>query len=128
MNFKQILIFTLILSLCVGCAKKTEEVLVEKTENHFQFTYAVTIPQSTEPFQTGELYIPIPQTNDCQVVHDVRISTNGSYEILREPEYKNKYAKIVFSDSLQADLNLSVVIDITRELHDNYSTKKNGHC
>ncbi len=126
MNYKSILILTLIISLFIGCAKKADNanVKVEEIKNHFQFSYEVTVPQSETAFQTGEIFIPIPQTNDCQVVHDISITTNGSYQVLQEPEYKNRYAKIVFDDSLQSDLNISVVLDITRKLHDNYTTKK----
>ncbi len=119
------LFFTLLITVAIlGCAKQADQVQVEKTENHFQFIYSVTVPQITNDFKTGEIFVPIPQTNDCQVVHNVTVETNGSYEILREPEYNNKYAKILFTDSLQFNINLRVTIDITREKHDNYKTKK----
>lgn len=120
-----ITIITFSLFVFFGCTKKEAEQTIEQTDNHFQFTYSVTVPHISEQFTTGEIFIPIPQTDDFQVVHNVTITTNGTYEILREDEYKNKYAKIEFTDTLQSDLNIAVVIDITRELNENFTTKKN---
>ncbi|HDL01431.1 MAG TPA: transglutaminase domain-containing protein [candidate division Zixibacteria bacterium] len=126
MNLVRTIFSILLLFFVLGCAKNTREQQNIKNDNHFQFTYSVTVPHISTPFTTGEILVPIPRTNDYQVVHDVKIETNGSYEVLQEPEYNNKYAKILFSDSLQSDINLTVVIDITRKIEDNYITQKKG--
>ncbi len=124
MKFKALTLFILIISLFSGCIKKTEESTDLKPINHFQFKYSVKVPYLQKPFSEGEIFVPIPQTNDFQVVHNVSIKTNGQYEILQESEYKNNYARITFSDSLETDLNFTVIVDITRELQERYTTKQ----
>ncbi len=124
MNLVRTIFSILLLFSISGCTQKTAEQQSINNSNHFQFIYSVTVPQITTPFTTGEILVPIPQTDNYQVVHNVKIETNGSYEVLQEPEYNNKYAKIIFTDSLKSDINLKVVIDITRKTEDNNITKK----
>ena len=117
-------IFVMISILLVGCSKKEAIVQKVNSDNHFKLTYSVSIPELKNNLGSLEILIPVPQTNDYQTVHDVSIETNGSYTIKREEEYKNKYASILFSDSLSELPSVKMTIDVTREENNNFVKKE----
>ena len=122
MKFKTTIMFLLSLLVITGCSKKTTEQTKVDTGNHFQFSYEVTVPHQSKAFKTGEVFIPIPQSDEFQTVNDIAITTNGTYEILSEDEYGNKYAKINFDSNLESDLNITLTVDIIRKVQDNFTT------
>ena len=123
MKFKTTIIILLSIMLITSCSKKADEQqTTTDTSNHFQFSYQVTVPHQSEAFTTGEVFIPIPQTNDFQTVNDIKVTTNGTYEILSEDEYNNKYAKVNFDSNLKSDLDITLTVDINRKVQDNFTT------
>jgi hypothetical protein len=56
----------------------------------FKFTYSATIKDVPAGAKTLDLWIPYPQSDANQIVHQVKIAAPGQVTVAREPKYGNQ--------------------------------------
>jgi len=87
----------------------------EQTERKFSFIYSVTINEIPQETNQIEVFIPIPQSNTYQDITDLKISFDYDYEVLTDPEYKNKYLHLKLTSDIPEELELSFGVKINRK-------------
>ena len=84
----------------------------------FEFTYVTRVPALPEGGQKLRLWIPVPESDPYQDITSLRIESPVSYELHRDPEYKNLYAYLDVDPKKQATpFEVKVDFAVTRREH-----------
>ena len=88
----------------------------------FNFTYEVKVDSSQN--KKLELWIPIPKTNEVQIISNLKIDTDRlDYEILEESKFNNQYLYIYALDGTSESKLIKINFDVVRFEHSNVSYK-----
>jgi transglutaminase-like putative cysteine protease len=74
------------------------DVAAVASQRTVDFTYSVELENVPENASLVKAWIPIPWTNQYQIVREIEVETDGVYEFLQEEEHENRYVLIDFSD------------------------------
>jgi transglutaminase-like putative cysteine protease len=95
-----ILVFAFIAAVAVRAGRGTAaETNVAVPARSFEFTYQVHVPANADPAGPTHLWIPLPQTDSYQDIHDLHIDSPVSYVQGRDLEYRNEFA--AFTPTMQ---------------------------
>lgn len=65
---------------------------VSAPARNFEFTYVVKIPALSADAKTSRIWIPLPQSDAYQSIHDLKVESPFVYTTRRDSEYHNEYA------------------------------------
>ncbi len=118
MKLKKILIPAVVAGIVLSIifAKKPSEKIAGSRE--FRFNYEVKIPEF--PASSGEvdIFVPIPQSDEYQKISGLEISAGTNYELVNDPEYKNKILHISLNKNIPESLTVKLSFNVKRFLID----------
>ena len=89
-----------------------------RNSRSFNFTYEVTIDASNN--KKLELWIPVPSTNEVQIISNLKIDTDRlAYEMLEESKFNNQYLYIYDFDGTVESKTIKISFDVKRFEHSN---------
>ena len=84
----------------------------------FNFIYEVNVDASNN--KKLELWIPIPSTNEVQIISNLKIDTDRlDYQMLEESKYNNQYLYIYALDGTTESKSIKISFDVKRFEHSN---------
>lgn len=84
----------------------------------FEFTYLAQIPALTAGANTARVWIPLPQSDQYQMIGKVEISSPFAYTQHRDPEYGNEYLYIdIPAEKATTPTEVRVMFKATRREH-----------
>ena len=109
---RNILLYGCFVSICMSCQSNSVN------KRAFEFTYTVNLESSEG--KKIELWVPIPQSNEVQIISDLNIDSQGlNYDIKEESEHGNKYLYVYAPDGTKTDKNITVKFNVVRQEHQN---------
>ena len=107
----------LVISLCllfiIGCGVNSVN-----SKRSFEFVYEVELESSDG--KKVELWLPIPQSNEVQIISDLKINTDGlRYSVENENVHNNKYLYINDPLGLSESKKVSISFKVDRLEHEN---------
>ena len=95
----------------MACATKSYVPLGLNATRSFQFTYSVDV-ESTGGKKL-ELWIPIPKSNEVQIISNLKLNTNGlQYTIEVEKIHGNKYLYINDENGISKATNILILLTL----------------
>ena len=89
-------------------------------KNKREFTFFYNVELDSTKGKKMELWLPVPQSNEVQIISDFSISTDGlSYEIKNEKKHGNKYVYINELDGTKEKKTISIAFNVERFEHAN---------
>lgn len=101
----------LAVALAAGAALAADGAAVRSRD--FQLTYRVSVRDLSPGARTVDLWIPYPQTDRSQTIHQVTVHAPGAVTLGREPKYGN-IALHLRAEAALAPLEVSLVVDASR--------------
>jgi transglutaminase-like putative cysteine protease len=98
------------LTLVVGLSAAAQSDLKTRT---FRFTYTTTVKDIPAGAKSLDVWLPYPQSNESQVIHQVNLNAPGPISITREPKYGNM-AVYVHEDNPKGPMTIIMNIVATR--------------
>ena len=108
-----ILLITIIICSCA---------IHKENSRLFKFTYEIEIESTNE--KKLEVWLPIPTTNEVQIITRLDIKTNGlNYSIEEEKVHNNKYLYINHESGITSPTKVSLSFNVSRLEHQNINYK-----
>jgi len=82
----------------------------------FEFSYSVSLSTISAAADKVEIFLPLPQSDNCQVIQGLTIHCKYPYEIYSEPEYGNKILYVMLNGSLPERVDVAVDFTVDRKL------------
>ena len=85
---------------------------------NFEFTCITKIPALPADVKISRIWIPVPQSDSCQTISDLRIQTAFPYVTQRDAEYGNEYLYLqIPATSVVEPTEVSIHFHAARQEH-----------
>ena len=102
-------------ALCQGLWPDSASPSSDTVESRtFRFIYTVVVDEIPEDAQMLSVWIPVPQSDRWQIVHDVKVTAPSAYTFTREKRYGNSLIYFPAYAPLPSDLELRLETVIER--------------
>lgn len=98
---------------CVLGAQTPEAEKFSPPARTFQFTYSFVV-RDVSGAKRVRIWIPVPHTDEHQVVRVISVKTPGKSQMTREPEYGNRIMYVELRPAGDTNADFSVVYEVTR--------------
>ena len=84
----------------------------------FEFTYVAKIPALPADAKVSRIWIPLPQSDRYQTIHNLKIQAPFAYTEHKDPEFGNEYLYVqVPASKIAQPAEVKVTFDVTRREH-----------
>jgi len=90
----------------------SQSICAQDNHREFEFVYEVSIPKSN---QNVKLWIPLPQTDEFQIIEEISVFSPYNYSIITEKKYLNKYLYLTVDSVYKGGQSISVKIKTVRK-------------
>ena len=92
------------------------------TSRNFEFIYNVVLPHIPKTAKGLSTWIPLPQSDDFQVISNIKIECPVPYTIDRETTYNNKFLNILINKNIPDSLNIRITFNAQRKIRNGVPT------
>jgi transglutaminase-like putative cysteine protease len=108
-------IFVIVAAAALSAAVIFAKNAANVRQRTFEFTYRVHVPATVESKGDEHVWIPVPQTDEHQLIRKLSIESRVAHKVGKEQEYGNTYA--VFDptpDQAAAGYDIALQFEVTR--------------
>jgi transglutaminase-like putative cysteine protease len=100
----------------IACALSlTKPAVAAAASRTFTFTYSTVVRDFSPGAGKVEVWLPFPQSDAYQTVHNVRVDAAAPVEIAREPRYGNEAIHLTFESPAAKEIPITVTFTVTRK-------------
>jgi len=92
------------------------------TTRSFEFIYNVVLPHIPKTAKGLSTWIPLPQSDNFQVISNIKIECPVPYTIDGETAYNNKFLNILINKNIPDSLNIRITFNAQRKIRNSVPT------
>ncbi|MBW8051587.1 MAG: transglutaminase domain-containing protein [Cytophagales bacterium] len=114
--------FPTVVSTCYALCTMRHAPNDTTTSRSFEFIYNVALPHIPKTAKGLSTWIPLPQSDNFQVISNIKIECPVPYTIDRETTYNNKFLNILINKNIPDSLNIRISFVAQRKIRNNVPT------